>query len=279
VHIFIGIKGSGIIIRHRCIRLQFRITQTFEEQTNVNGYHLFIPYKQIYRYMEIYISSKVSIVFIYLVCVVAYSTMTDFEMMNSPVYDMSSPTYEYASDDTPVVDATPMVDFTPVVDAPPVVEVRGNFADDRSRYDTRRNDTRRGSARGSSRRHNNRHHSHASREIVDALKKKGSPVSERRLGRWFPDVNISQILIRCKNVRFTRDKTGVRCWEYESDRDVENDVYDAVDDGLSTLGDIQRRVRRRFAVVRCALDSLVGYRKKLTRSDSNGEPAWHTIRS
>ena len=87
------------------------------------------------------------------------------------------------------------------------------------------------------------------------------------------------MLIRCKNVRFTRDKTGVRCWEYKTDRAVENDVYDAVDDGLSTLSDIQRRVRRRFAVVRNALDALVDYRKKLTRSESNGETSWYTTRS
>jgi hypothetical protein len=215
--------------------------------------------------------------------------MTDTEM-NSPEYSISSPTYEYAEVDDAAMNVIPPNDNDSTHETKrgssyedrrgsSYVDRRGSSYEDRrgSSYEDRRgssNETRRGDRRVASRHRRLNNNNNNSHEIVHALKKEGIPVSERRLGRWFPDVNISQMLLRCKNVRFTRDKTGGRCWEYETDRAVENDVYDAVDDGLSSLSDIQHRVRRRFAVVRTALDTLVDYRKKVTRCETNGEMLW-----
>jgi hypothetical protein len=238
-----------------------------------------------------------------LLCIMlSYFTMTDSEM-NSPEYSVSSPTYEYAevTNDAPMsldVDPNTHEDRRGSSEdcrgssedrrGSSCVDRRGSSYVDRrgSSYVDRRGSSyvdRRGSSyvdrRGSSRRGSSGNRRHTSNEIVYALKKEGTPVSERRLGRWFPEVKISQILIQCKNVRFTRDKTGGRLWEYESDRAVENDVYDAVDDGLSSLSDIQYKVQRRFAVVRTAPDTLVDNRKKLTRSETNGEMSWNVTRS
>jgi len=98
-------------------------------------------------------------------------------------------------------------------------------------------------------------------ELVERLRKEHQKVSERRLGRWFPHLNISRELQNCPNVRFTRDTTdGTMCWEYESEKKVQRQVLRAVRAGKRSLTDIQYQTHRSFRVVRNALNELVAAR-------------------
>jgi hypothetical protein len=116
-------------------------------------------------------------------------------------------------------------------------------------------------------------------EVVNALRKAPKSVSEGRLADWFPDIkDIHATLIRCRNVRFIRDDQGTRRWEYESDRRIQNDVYDAVNDGCSRLEDVQRRVRRRFVVVRNALSVLERSKRIYCSTNNTGDQSWKSNR-
>jgi hypothetical protein len=201
--------------------------------------------------------------------------------MGSPLYSPSSPTAAYVEMtnhfmDHSIVDnvtTNRSVDHDVVPSAEykytEHVAQRRNFSDDRSNI--RRGDSyRRGGGR-----YRERETFTRSQDIVDVLKKERGSVSEQRLSRWFPNTDISRALVKCRNVRFSRDKLGARRWAYETDRDVQKDVFNAVSDGLSALEAIQRRVGRRFAVVRRAL-MVMDKSKRLVRSESeSGEPAWH----
>ena len=194
----------------------------------------------------------------------------------SPTYNPSSPTYAYTSspmDDTPYPDDNPSSPHPPSSpkDDNPVpsrrvdreyVSQRRNFSNDRANI--RKGDSYRRS--GGSRR---------TREIVDTLEKERGSVSEGRLSRWFPNTNIAQALIKCKNVRFSRDKSGGRRWAYETDREVQKDVFTAVSDGCSSLDSIQRRVSRRFVVVRRALSALERCNRLVSTSAASGEQSWY----
>jgi hypothetical protein len=208
--------------------------------------------------------------------------------MGSPLYSPSSPTAEYVDmthhfrdhsigeqapmDQSVEHDAEPSTEYKhmlPKRERMNPVAQRRNFSDDRSNI--RKGDSYRRSNRNRDRETSTRR----SQEIVDALKKEHGSVSEHRLSRWFPNTDISRALVKCRNVRFSRDKLGGRRWVYETDRDVQKDVFNAVSDGLSSLDSIQRRVGRRFAIVRHAL-SAMEKSNRLVRSESeSGELVWH----
>jgi hypothetical protein len=202
--------------------------------------------------------------------------------MGSPFYSPSSPTAAYLDMDQSI-DAPVSMDCSVGHDAVPSTKYknmdhrqmdhvahRRNFSDDRSNI--RKGDSYRRSGGG---RFRNRETFTRSQEIVDVLKKERGSVSEHRLSRWFPNTDIARVLVKCRNVRFSRDKLGGRRWVYETDRDVQKDVFNAVSEGLSSLDSIQRRVGRRFAIVRHAL-SAMEKSNRLVRSESvSGELVWH----
>jgi len=184
-----------------------------------------------------------------------YQASSPTYQASSPTYQASSPTYQASS--SPTYQASSSPTYQASSSSPTDREnVHGSHARRRPRHEGARYSRPTPRAYPSA------------DDIVNALKDHGSPVSDRRLGRWFPDRNITQALMRTRNVRFTRGSSGSRYWEYESDRRVQDFVYKAVASGHSTLSDINGVVRRRLTVVRFALARLERS-KQISRSDDN----------
>jgi hypothetical protein len=199
-------------------------------------------------------------------------------------YEVSSPTYDPKAQETPYDDKRTSSGYHRPYDADP------------QRYETGRNElpyeepsrTKTTSDKHEMTGSRNRRLEHPRRghrssrgtdsiEIIRTLKRSRGLMSERRLAHLYPDVRIASVLMGCKNVRFSRDVDGTRCWEYESDHSVQDAVYDAVKDGLSRLNDIQRRVSRRFTVVRTALTALERSGTIRSSNSRDGPQSW-TVR-
>jgi hypothetical protein len=93
-------------------------------------------------------------------------------------------------------------------------------------------------------------------EVIRCLKEEDGDVPERRLRRWFPKFNVIHILHNHDDISFSMDKERLRTWRYDPQEEVENDILDVLRDGCCTVQEVQRRVLRRFRVVRRLLDVL-----------------------
>jgi hypothetical protein len=119
----------------------------------------------------------------------------------------------------------------------------------------------------------NKTNSHLSNDVMRCLRKERHPVPERRMVRWFPDCDVLNILQNCQNVRFARDREGVRTWVYDPDHVIKDDIMAAIRDGCSSMEEIQSRVHRRFRVVRGALYELERSRR-VTGYETDGQKSW-----
>lgn len=110
--------------------------------------------------------------------------------------------------------------------------------------------------------------------LVEYLKHRDRPTSERRIAREFPDMDVRMDLRKINNIRFFRDDRGDRMWEYESDRTTCDIVRSAVLDGHHTLEDIQHACQRRFRMVQSALRSLERSKCLNRRLDDADVASW-----